>query len=380
MATTNTKVNQKPTDPRIELKRCVGQNLEKLRVAMDWSQEKMAKKMGISSPCLSKYMKGINLASLESLIDLCALPEVKKNGYNLKVDDFLSNSLSLSSVPEVSENYISTEHVRKDFIGNYICYFYDQSKPVHNQDYNTTRELRFGILSIYDEYNCITGETKIKVLAFFHKAKELETVLDAKEKLDEIFAENQSVTDRNQTIIDFVTKEGSGKYEGEVTFTTQHAFITIHSATFNDSALMIFYSPNKRMDSDYLGGIGSIASVAHGRRHMPSAQKIIISRYELGCSFEEIADHLSLASAPIVQTKEAIELGQICEKLYNKDNEIYKDNELYKLIDESDKAAIVEARLNQLVRNYIEKNVCCVGTVSDEEDAKIYSLIKKYAD
>lgn len=376
------KTNQTNESDQIrdELLSCVGNNIKKLQEDMGWSQEKLASKLNIAGATLSNYINGIRLPSLELLLKLCNLSDVKKQGYNLQVVDFLSNSMHLSSIPEVSENYISTERVRKDFIGNYICYFYDQSKPVHNQDYNTTRELRFGILSIYDEYNCITGETKIKVLAFFHKAKELETVLDAKEKLDEIFAENQSITDRNQAIIDFVTKEGSGKYEGEATFTTQHAFITIHSATFNDSALMIFYSPNKRMDSDYLGGIGSIASVAHGRRHMPSAQKIIISRYELGCSFEEIADHLSLATAPVVQTQEAIALGQICEKLYNKDNEIYKDNELFKLINESDKTAIIEARLNQLVRNYIEKNVCCVGTVSDEEDAKIYSLIKKYAD
>lgn len=378
MAKENTINKTNPTNDndkiRNELLSCVGNNIKKLQEDMGWSQEKLASKLDIAGATLSNYINGIRLPSLELLLKLCNLSEVKKQGYNLQVADFLSNSMHLSSIPEVSESYVSTERVRKDFTGNYLCYFYDQSKPVHNQDYNTTRELRFGILSIYDEYNCITGETKIKVLAFFGKESELESVLKAKEKLDEIFAESQSITDRNQAIIDFANKEDFGKYEGEVKFTDQHAFITIHSATHNDSALMIFYSPNKRADSDYLGGIGSIASVAHGRRHMPSAQKIIISRYELGCSFEEIADHLSLAVAPIVQTKEAEELGGICKKLYN------KDDAMFKLIDESDKTVIIEARLNQLVRNYIEKNVCCVGTVSDEEDAKIYSLIKKYAD
>ena len=363
-------------DIKEELKKTVGRNIEKLCVAMEWSQGKMADKIGISDASLSNYIKARRLADLDVLVRICSLPDIKRKGFNVKVDDFLSNSHEFTNMQVTETNVTPQDSPRNDFIGNYICYFYDQSKPVHNQDTKTTRELRFGILSVYDEYNCITGEIKIKALAFFYKKKDFEDARNTKKRLDEIFGEHKTIADRNQAIIDFVStlSGNTGIYEGDMFFTTQHAFVNIRSAAYKDTALMIFYLPNKKEQNDYLGGIGSIASVAHGRMHMPTAQKIIISRHELGCSFEEIADHLSLASAPVEQTEEAVALAEICKKLYS------SDDQMSLLIDDGDKIAIVKNRLNQLVRNYIEKNVCCVGCVSDEEDAKIYTLIKKYMD
>ncbi len=359
-----------------ELKKTVGTNIKKLCIAMEWSQGKMADKIGISDAALSNYIKAERLADLDVLVKICSLPDIKRKGFNVKVDDFLSNSHEFTNTQVIENSVTSQESPRNDFIGNYICYFYAQSKSVHNQDSKTPRELRFGILSVYDEYNCITGESKIKALAFFYKEKDLEDARNAKRRLDEIFGEHKTIADRNQAIIDFVSSlpGNTGIYDGDIVFTKQHTFVNIRSAIYNDTALMIFYLPNKREQSDYLGGIGSIASVAHGRMHMPTAQKIIISRHELGCSFEEIADHLSLASAPVEQTEETVALAEICKRLYS------SDDQMSLLIDDGDKIAIVKNRLNQLVRNYIEKNVCCVGSVSDEEDAKIYTLIKKYMD
>ena len=362
---------------RAEIMKQIGINLGKLKTTMDWTQAKMAEITGVAEPTMANYLKGERLPGIDYFVNLCAMQAIKKKGIQLKIDDFLSNTFDPERAQKAKNNAIEelsdvVDH--RDFIGTYICYFYDQSKTVHDQDSKTNRELRFGILSVYDDYNCVTAEKKMKAFATFYKERDLEKVVSLKKELIAIFQNNESVADRNESLFEFYSNLNEGVYSGEITFSNQHAFINIYSGVYSDNALMILYSPQKRTDNDYLGGIGSIASVAHGRMHMPTAQKIIVSKYELGCSFEEISDHLSMSSAPVSQTEEAMDLAEICKRLYG------EDAPMSNFLDENDKTAIIETRLNQLVRNYIEKNVCCVGSVSEEEDKKVYSLIKKYAD
>ena len=362
---------------RMEIMKQIGINLEKLRVAMGWTKAKMAEITGVSEPALANYLRGERLPTIDFFVNLCAMQEIKKKKILLTIDSFLSNSFNPEHALEVQNNTpedLTDLADHRDFVGTYICYFYDQSKTVHDQDSKTNRELRFGILSVYDDYNYVTAEGKMKAFATFYKERELDKVVGLKKELRAIFQNVRSIADRNTALFDFYSNLNEGVYSGEVNFSNQHAFINIHSGVYSDNALMILYSPQKRTDNDYLGGIGSIASVAHGRMHMPTAQKIIVSKYELGCSFEEISDHLSMSSAPVAQTEEAKALAEICTRLYG------DDAPMTSFLDENDKTAIIETRLNQLVRNYIEKNVCCVGSVSEEEDKRVYSLIKKYAD
>lgn len=362
---------------RDEIAKQIGINLCKLKTTMGWTQARMAEIVGMSEPALANYLKGKRLPYIDFLVNLCALPDVKKKGIHLKIDDFLSNSFDPERAQRAKNNTNEelpdvAEH--RDFVGTYICYFYDQSKVVYDQDSKDNRELRFGILSVFDDFNCVTAEKKMKVFATFYKEEDSETVVELKKELSDIFRIGESIADRNEALFNFYSNLSEGVYTGEVTFSNQHAFINLQSGVYNDKALLILYSPQKRTDNDYLGGIGSITSVAHGRMHMPTAQKIIVSKYELRCSFEEIGDHLSFSSAPVSQTDESMDLAKICGRLYG------EKASMGSYLDEIDKTAIVENRLNQLVRNYIEKNVCCVGSVSEDEDRKVYSLIKKYAD
>lgn len=354
-------------------------NLTKIKTAMNWTNSKMAKITGVTEPTVGFYLKGTRLPDLAYLIDLCTLKELKNKNIEIKIDDLLSDSFDPVRAQNgnnstVSSGTFSEEH--RDMLGNYFCYFYDQSKPVHDQNHKTARELRFGVMSIYDYYNCVTGENKIKVYASFYKEAEIHKATNSKKELDAICDSNTIVAERNEQIQSHYGKindeKDAGVYEGDVSFGKQHIFVNFNSSTYSDNALMILYAPPKRADSEYLGGIGSIASVAHGSMRMPTAQKIIISKHSLDCSFEEIADHLSLCSAPISQTEEAIALTEICRRLYDDNTSIGG------FLDENDKTAIIENRLNQLVRNYIEKNVCCVGSVSKEEDRQVYELIKRY--
>lgn len=374
-----------PVINRVALMKQVGDNLNKIRVTMEWSQAKMAKLTGVAEPTIGNYLKGERLPDIDYIVNLCAMESIKKKGINLKFDDLLSNSFdpekAIKAKSGVAVDGVEvSEH--KDFVGCYLCYFYDQSKPVNAQDSKTTRELRFGVLSVFDDYNSVTGEQKMRAFASFYRMSEMENAVKAKKAIDVFFKSKDTVDIRNNLLYEYYTNEQkvAGIYEGDVVFSSQHTFINIKGGVHNDNALIVLYSPKKRPDIDYLGGIGSVASVAHGNMHMPCAQKIIVSRYELRCSFEEIADHLSLSSAPISQTEEAMAITEICRKLYVQDATTSDGEKIsvFGYLDERDKVSIIENRLNQLVRNYIEKNVCCVGSVSEEEDKKVYSLIKRY--
>ena len=368
----------KPVVDRNAIMIQIGHNLNKLRSAMEWTQAKMASVTGVAEPTMMNYLKGEKMPKIDYLMNLCAMDVFKKKGLFFDIRDLLSSSFDPELAQRVREGAAVSETdtlFHDDFIGSYFCYYYDQTKPVHDQDENTTRELRYGVLTVYYDYNSVTAQKKMKVYATFYKEAELGVAIDAKAKIDEIFTEYSGAAERITRIAECYCsfKENNGLYEGEVFFSNQHAFVSISSPVYNDTALIILYSPQKRTDSDYLGGIGCLSSVAHGNMHMPTAQKIILSRYELRCSAEEIADHLSLSSVPVSQTEEAEAIVEMCEKLYG------EKGDFARFLEKRDKIAIIENRLNQLVRNYIEKNVCCVSSVSREEDGKVYSLIKSHA-
>ena len=102
---------------------------------------------------------------------------------------------------------------------------------------------------------------------------------------------------------------------------------------------------------------------------MPVAQKIIISQVKLRCPDEVIASHLNMNSNAIDMGDQASLLAELCSKLFHPQT---KANYL----DDSDRTAIIKARLNGMVCDYIQYAVFSVGTVSREEDKKVYSLIQ----
>lgn len=361
-----------------DLKRQVAESLEKLQTAMGWTKKTFAEKIGISAPSLSKYMSpdSEQIPDLECLVNLCAISDFQKKGLELSIDALLSPNFDPVTAMRRREGKTNRprDSIRHgDFVGCYLCYFFDQAKSTHEQDFKATRAIRYGVAAIYDDYGSLTGDAVIRVFAAFFKDPKPDEALKLKRELDTAFSLDkggQNIAGRNNRIRDILSGV-SGLYGGEVKFSEQHAFLTVHSDVHSDQALIILYAPHKRADSDYVGGIGSVTSVARGSGHMPTAQKLILSKYELGCSNEEIAEHLSMSNAPVSSGNEAKALGEICKKLYGSDGAVG-------YLDENDKNAILANRMNQLVRNYIEKNVCCVGSVSEDEDRKVFDLIKRF--
>ena len=363
------------------LRENVSKNLKNLIEAMKWSQASFAKETGISEPALSNYLKGNEtggrLPTLEYLVGLCMNEEFKEKGLELTLDLLISEKFNPKALIQKKYNHPSAsrkEIKHGDFLGNYLCYFFDQSKPVHNQDHKESRELRYGVVSIFDVYESLTGDVNVRAIAAFFKQDEEATAIELKRKLDLISkSDDVNLNSRNMAIEDAFKIDNVSAYEGAVTFSDHHTFINVQSNIHGDNALIILYSPQKKVDSDYIGGIGSVASIARGRTHMPTAQKIIMSKYKLGCTREVIAEKLSMSAAEIAQEHEAEAICHFCRKLY-----LEQDYAMH--FDEADKAALIRRRLDQLVKNYIEKNICCVGSVTEDEDKAVFKLIEQYKD
>ena len=355
----------------------ISTNLEKLRNAMEWSQREFAAKWGVATGAVNKYLKadGETVPPLKALVNLCKIPDFSKAGLHFGIDDLLDEEFDPESIVKFKRGSISTASLyipHEDFIGNYICYFNDQSDIADKYGEKKRREMRYGVLSVFDDVDGVTGKRTMKVAAAFYKESERQNAVEIKNALDKInFIDTPadgfagSRTNRNEAIIGSLSSK-SACYKGVLSFSGQFAFIDIESEAYDDKALMIFYVPPKNNQTNYIGGIGTLTSVSHGREHTPTAQKIIISKYELTCSDQDITPYLNMSYPNFTQEQDGRAISIFCSKLYN--GEI-------KGLDESDKITVIQNRINKIIKDYIKDNLCCASSVSEIEDAKVYKLI-----
>lgn len=363
----------------IQLLDIVSKNLKGLIDALGVSQKKFAEMTGISSAALSKYLKGNEAAepglpSFDYMVGLTMMQEFKDIGLKLTLDLLISEKFDPVAIVNKKQGQTVSLHrelKHSDFFGNYQCYFYDQSATIYSQDHKLNRELRYGVISVYNDVETLTGGERVRAIAAFFKEGNVELANLLKRQLDSIFKSDAPLKSRNEAIEQAFRAEHIYAYEGIVTFTDRHTFINIQSNIHGDNALIILYSPQKKVDTDYIGGIGCVSSVGRGSTHMPTFHKIIVSKYKLDCSRDVIAEHLNMSQVKITQAEEAQAITEFCRKLYS-------DPEYGSLFDEEDKALLIQRRMEQLVKIYLEKNICCVGTVTEDEDKAVYKLIEQY--
>ena len=351
------------------LRETIQENIKTIIDKTNLNRAQLAAKTGIAPATLTSYLnpKESKIPPVAFLMNICLIDEVRQLWPELTVNDLISPDFD--TIPDAGG---AKKSVYDSFIGAYDCYFFDQSKPVTERESLTSRDLRFGVIAVFDDDSKRTGRASYEALAKFFKLSEREEAVLLKNKVESCYGESaQNISERNAKIRGCFNRE-PGFYEGSVNFSETHAFLSLTGKAFNDTAMMVFYVPQKRLDQSYVGGLGAVCSVTHGRNHMPAAQKIILSKSRLHCSDAVIAKHLSLSSASIELGSQAKLLTEICTKLFGSGTQL-------SFLDDSDKSAIVTGRLNQLVTDYIQNSIFSVGTVSLDEDMQVYNLIKKYS-
>ena len=167
-------------------------------------------------------------------------------------------------------------------------------------------------------------------------------------------------------------KECNNLFTGNFDYNEQSLFIDLSNKSNNDHAFMIFNNPPSNMK--YIGGVGTVNTVARGREHNPCVEFIIISKKIIDRPDAEIYEYLSFNDYKVNLDLAMKDLLELFEKLYKDTNEISSN------LTENQKMAILQNKLEYHFNNILEANIFRFAKISNKEDDNVYKLIKEGID
>lgn len=385
IGTENTDVNAEVvTIDSVQFNKEFGDTFTKTYQALGLSQQKLRVMTGKAVGYINNIAQGKTSPSVAFMANLLGMAPF--NEYPLMIDDFVSGA-----APDVVTNPDPIppmdEFIRKDMVGAYMVYLFDQSKENYTENERASRKIRYGVVSIVEEKKAEYGTTSsFKSFAQFFKEKSEAVKLH--KTLTKIFkvATKGSKIDMPKLVEDidkeylkvgvnpsdpnYTAYRNKEYYKGEVDFQEQHVYIDLKSNYFGDHALFALYSPPKKKESDYIGGVASLSSVSHGKDRMPCAQKALVSRYVLNKDDVEIGEYIRMNP-----TKVSIE--HKIEEIYSMFEELNKES-LSGLMDRQDKLSIFSNRFERIIKDYIKDGLNSVGVITSADDSAAYELIKHF--
>lgn len=347
-------------------------NLKALTQAIGVTQSQMAKMVGVSSSTFSTYINGKTLALVSSLASIRKIGQEK--GLRFTIDEFLFQHIRFG---DTVEPVAKKDDRRDEYLGAYYLYFFAQTSAGSVGVVGGGRPLRYGVMSAYRQKR-LMGEDGLLVRAKFFKEmdaavrfrKELDAAMKVQRKKDE--SEKDREADSPEMVLQLYEGDNEA-YKGEITFTDKHVFLELSSSSFGDKALAIFALPPKKEGAPYIGGLGNMVSVTHGRNRLPTTQRLIMSRVLLNASQEMIGDRLRAASGEMQMQEQAEDLLELYKRLYPAEGEM---TPLLAALDDHDKTAIFCGRLRKLVTDAADRHFNSVSAVSGAEDWAVYELIQ----
>lgn len=369
------KFNEEFAKTFTETYKCLGLTQKKLRIMT-----------GKSVGYINNIAKGKISPSVAFMRNLLGMEPFSNHG--LIIDDFVAGD-PVDVILNKTRSSNKTKFIRKDMVGSYMVYLFDQSKENFALNERASRRIRFGVISIVEEVGFSVNfgaQSSFKAYSQFFKEKNdavkfhkniskiFKTSLKCEKidipELDKSIKKEYDKVGVNPSDPDYNTYRNKEYYEGKVDFQEQHVYIDLKSDYFGDHALFALYSPPKKKDSDYIGGIASLCSVSHGKDRMPCAQKALVSRYVLNKDDVEIGEYIRMNPTKV-------SIGSKMESIYSIFEEFNKEN-LSKLIDKGDKLSILSGRFERIVQDYIEDGLNSVGVITTDDDAAAYELIKHF--
>ena len=308
------------------------ENLKKL--TNKYSQKYVATKTGFSQSSINNYLTKNSEPSIQFLISL-------KDAFGINVDDFLFADFEVNEQTSFSQ-----------FIGNYIIYYYNNDSYKGEVHTNLKNTLNYGVLSIYKEKEL---DTNVQVVATFTKEKT--TAIKLLKTLN-----------RNTKKISDVYEEYGNTYLGEITLTEQNIFLDLENKNNNDKSFIILNNPPTKQD--YVGGAGTVNSIARGREHNPCIQFIIISKKLIDVPDGELYNLLKFDDYSVNLDDSIKDIIDLFKRLYAEKNELSVE------LTDTQKQAIVRNKLEYHFNEILEANVFRFAKVSNKEDDSIYKLIK----
>ena len=311
------------------------ENLNKL--AKQYTQKYIADKTGFSQSSINNYLSKTSEPSIQFLIAL-------KDAFGISVDNFLFSSF------EVAET-VSYDR----FLGHYFIYYYNNNSYKGEVHTNLKNTLNYGILSIYKDKEF---DNSVQVNAIFTKER-----TEAVKFLKEL---------KNSKDVGNIYKDCLDSYIGEISTNEQSIFIGLSNKNKGDESFVILNNPPTKQD--YIGGIGTVNSIARGREHNPCVQFVILSKKLIDVPDGELYDILKFDDYTIDMEDSIKDIIDLFKRLYVEKNEISIE------LTAAQKQAIVRNKLEYHFNEILEANAFRFAKVSNKEDDAIYKLIKEGID
>ena len=305
-----------------------------------YTQKYIADRTGFSQSSINNYLTKNSEPSIQFLIAL-------KNAFGICLDDFLFSDIDIS-------NEISYDK----YIGNYMVYYYNNNSYKGEVHVNITNTLNYGVISIVKEKDL---DKNVVVYGTFVKSK-----MEATKLLKELNATAQSK--------DIISKyqDIGNLYKGSISTTDQSIFIDFDNNFNGDQTFIILNNPPTK--NNYIGGVGTVNSIARGREHNPCVQFVILSKKLIDKPDGEIYNCLKFDDYNINFDYAIKDVVDLFKRLY------LDKNEISTTLTENQKNAIIQNKLEYHFDEILDANVFRFAKVSNKEDDKIYKLIKEGID
>lgn len=304
-----------------------------------YTQKYIADCTGFSQSSINNYLTKNSEPSIQFLIAL-------KNAFGICLDDFLFSDIDVS-------NEVSYDR----FIGNYIVYYYNNNSYKGEVHVNLSNTLNYGVISVLKEKSL---DKNVVVYATFVKSRS-----EATKILKEV---NKTSSEKIKNIYEST----NNMYRGGISTTEQTIFIDLANNTNGDQSFIILNNPPTK--NEYVGGVGTVNSVARGREHNPCVQFIIMSKKLIDKPDGEIYECLKFDDYTVNLEFAVKDVVDLFKRLYMDKNDISTT------LTEVQKNAIIQNKLEYHFNDTIQANMFRFAKISNKEDDKIFKLIKEGVD
>ena len=314
---------------------------ENLRILTNkYTQKYIAERTGFSQSSINNYLTKSSEPSIQFLIAL-------KNAFGICLDDFLFSDIDVVQ---------QTSYDR--FLGNYIVYYYNNNSYKGEVHTNLSNTLNYGVISVVKEQelnnNVVVYGTflreKSEAVKLLKRLNALVNVADCK-------SEHQSM---------------NNFYIGEIDTTEQSIFLDMHNKVNSDQCYIILNNPPSQ--SEYIGGVGTVNTVARGREHNPCVEFMILSKKLIDKPDGEIYECLKFDDFNVNLGYAVKDIVDLFKRLYLEQNEISTS------LMESQKMAILQNKMEYHFNEVLDANVFRFAKISNREDDMVFKLIKEAVD
>ena len=309
-------------------------------LANKYTQKYIAEKTGFSQSSINNYLTKSSEPSIQFLISL-------KNAFGISVDDFLFSEIETSAE-------ISYER----FLGNYLVYYYNNNSYKGEVHTNLSNTLNYGVISVVKNSEL---SNNVVVYGVFMKDKP-----DAVRILKQLNSASSSEEILN------IHRESQNYYKGNISTTKQSIYFDLYNRFNGDQCYMIFNNPPS--NTNYIGGVGTVNTMARGREHNPCVQFIILSKKLIDRPDGEIYDCLKFDNINVNLDYAIKDMVDLFKRLFAEKNEIASN------LNENQKLAILQNKIEYHFNELLEANIFRFAKISNREDDIVFKLIREGVD